>query len=223
MGFVDTAKTKLFGDQNNRGDHGFRAGFVPTIVPSLVVAGAGALGGAVAAGVVCLAVLIPAAVRSASIATGVRGADGVSAVFIGATSFMAGFLAKAATGTSGFFAGTHGLLFSTVTGVVAMVVATIPAKKAEEDGYNFMRYFSGEGAGGALGAALVFNVAAAHLLPEQPKAPVEGPVPSTLEIKPSGGSLCEDFKIADSEMTDKQGRKVYTLFVPQDCSLVPNP
>ena len=53
MGFVDTAKTKLFGDQNNRQDHGFRAGFVPAFAPSLVAAGAVAMGAP--AGAVALA------------------------------------------------------------------------------------------------------------------------------------------------------------------------
>jgi hypothetical protein len=49
MGFVDTAKTIVFGDQNNRQDHGFRAGFVPTFAPSLVAAGAVAMGAPIGA------------------------------------------------------------------------------------------------------------------------------------------------------------------------------
>ncbi|MBL8637060.1 MAG: hypothetical protein JNN09_00995 [Alphaproteobacteria bacterium] len=91
------------------------------------------------------------------------------------------------------------------------------AKEAEKKGYNFKRLLTGGGAGCALGAVLVFNVAAAYLPPEQPKAPAAEPVPSTLEIKPSGGGLCKNFNVA--ETTDAAGKLVYILTVPKGCTV----
>ena len=44
MGFLNKVKTTLFGDLNDGQAHGVRAGFVPTLAPSLVAAGAIALG-----------------------------------------------------------------------------------------------------------------------------------------------------------------------------------
>jgi hypothetical protein len=48
-----------------------------------------------------------------------------------------------------------------------------------------------------------------HLPPKQPKAPVAGPVPSTLHIESCGGELCKNFNVA--ETTDAQGRRFTSL------------
>ena len=160
MRFLDTAKTIVFGDQNNRQDHGFRAGFVPFIVGPLLIAGAVVLGAPVA---------------------------GVAAAGV----------------------------FGTVVGFGLAGGAAYAVTK--EQGYSFGRYIAGAGAGCAAGAALAFSVGAGHLPQERPKAPVTGSVPSTLEIKPSGGSLCKNFNVA--ETTDAQERTVYILTVPKGCTV----
>ena len=90
-------------------------------------------------------------------------------------------------------------------------------KEKEKEGYNFKKHLIGGLTGCALGATLVFNVAAAHLPQEQPKSPVAGPVPSTLHIEPRGGELCKNF---NAETTvDEQGRGVYILTVPKGCAV----
>lgn len=168
MRFLDTLKTKLFGDQNNRGDHGFRAGFVPFLAPSLVAIGASTIGA-------------PAALVAGTLVPVGAAVIGVGAAVIG-------------------------------TGLALMV-----AKDEKRDGYNVKRFLVGAGAGCVAGAALVFNVVSGHLLQEQPNAPVAEPVPSTLEIKLSAGSLCKNFNVA--ETTDAQERTVYTLTVPKGCTV----
>lgn len=158
MRFLDTVKTKLFGEKD--GTHGFRVGFVPFIVGPLPIAGAVVMGAPVA-GVVAAGV------------------------------------------------------FGTLAGCGLATAAACAVTK--EQGYSFGRYIAGVGAAGALGAALAFSVSANHLPPKQPKAPVAGPVPSTLEIKPSGGGLCKNFNVA--ETTDAQERTVFILTVPKGCTV----
>ena len=153
MRFLDTVKTKLFGEKD--GTHGFRAGFVPTILPPLVAAGVVAMGAPVGAGVVVVAAVVG--------------------------------------------------------------IAYVGAEFAEVNCYNLRRYLAGKGAGCLLSATLAFQTVSGHLPPKQPKAPVAGPVPSTLEIKPSGGGLCKNFNVA--ETTDAQERTVFILTVPKGCTV----
>ena len=168
MEFLDKAKTILFGDQNNRGAHGFWAGFVPTIVPSLVAAGAMVLGA-------------PVAVVAGGVGTaGVVGAT--NAVAAGAT---AGALAAATGAVGAVVAVTAGDVTAGDAGAVAGAavvtggLAILAAVKAEEkEGYNFKKHRTGGLTGCVLAAALVFNVAADRLPQEQPKAPVPKTAPS---------------------------------------------
>jgi hypothetical protein len=194
MKFLDTLKTKLFGDQNNRQVHGFRAGFVPTFVPSLVAIGAFTMGAPAA-----LVVVVVGAV----------GAVGAGA---GATAVVAGVVAVA-VGAAAVAAGAVGA----AAAVAGVCLAFIAAQEAEEAGYNFRRYLAGNGAGCIAGATLVFNVASGHLPQEQPNAPVAEPVPSTLHIEPRGGELCRGFNA--ERTTNAQGQEVYILTVPKGCTV----
>ncbi len=158
MGFVDTAKTKLFGDLNDSQPHGFWAGFVPTIAPSLVAAGAVAMGAPVGAGVVVVAAVVG--------------------------------------------------------------IAYVGAEFAEVNCYNLRRYLAGKGAGCLLSATLAFQTVSGHLPPKQPKAPVAGPVPST--VKSDKGRCGRDFNPAVIT-DDPLGQKIYTIAAQVNCLSQPNP
>ena len=99
MGFLDTAKNKLFGDQNNRQDHGFWAGFVPTFAPSLVAAGAIVLGTPVGVVVALAGVAVAAGVA------GVVGALAIDGVAVGLAANVAGVTGATAVLAGGLGAG----------------------------------------------------------------------------------------------------------------------
>ncbi|MBL8638624.1 MAG: hypothetical protein JNN09_09060 [Alphaproteobacteria bacterium] len=159
---------------------------------------------------------------------------------VGALTALAA-LAAGAVGVVGVVVGAVGAVGAAgVVGVAALAALTVGAVGAVGAGaavaggaagasvaaladaflarvYNFKRYLAGAGAGCACGATLVFNVAAAHLPPEQPRAPVAGPVSSTLEIKLSGGELCRGFNA--EKTTDGQERTAYILTVSTGCTV----
>ena len=218
MGFLGKAletasavKTKLFGDLNDSQPHGFWAGFVPTFAPSLVAAGAIVLGTPVGVVVALAGVAVAAGVA------GVVGALAIDGVAVGLAANVAGVTGATAVLAGGLGAGgVVGLAAALAGGCTVGAFASALFKK--ERSYCFLgRYLAGEGAGCLLGVALVFNVTAGHLPQEQPKAPVAGPVPSTLHIESRGGELCKNFNVA--ETTDAQERTVFILTVPKGCTV----
>ena len=203
MRFLDTVKTKLFGEKD--GTHGFRAGFVPTILPPLVAAGVVAMGAPVGAGAVVVAA--GAAVGGPAV-VGAAGAGGFAAYAVAAAAVVVG--AGAAVGAAAAVA----------LGAVVVAAVCADAEFAKVNCYNLRRYLAGKGAGCLLSATLAFQTVSGHLPPKQPKAPVAGPVPST--VKSDKGRCGRDFNPAVIT-DDPLGQKIYTIAAQVNCLSQPNP
>ncbi|MBL8637510.1 MAG: hypothetical protein JNN09_03330 [Alphaproteobacteria bacterium] len=203
MGFLDT----VFGDLNDGQPHGLRAGFIPAVVPSLLASGAVALGAPAGEALVVGAALVAGVAAVAAADDDGAAAAGVAGVAVAASG------AAVAAAVVAFAAGAGGAVGAGV-GAAFTAGAAFLAR-----GYNPTRSLLGAGAGLTLGAALVFNVVSG-LPQKQSKAPVAGPVPST--VKSDKGRCGRDFNPAVIT-DDPLGQKIYMIAAQVNCLSQPNP